>query len=340
MRKSVWGAVTFSFGLLAACGASKGTPAAAGPDANSTAAVATDWGSICKAAKARAPRCGVPDQMVADCEKIGGCAEHPYDTSALPVLATCLADSDCDACTKAASASPSAAGKAFLAAAADYEKRCQRNDDLAALVTRVGGLFNADSLKPFSDCMQMPSCDDAATCNANLHMGGASVMANSQCTDVLGLGASSESASNIPPPPPPPPVDLTGQPAPELSADAISAKIPSIGSLKGKIVVVHFWASWCVPCNKTMPMLDAFAKKNKKKVVVIGISEDDDADAAKKFLAANKIKFLNGLDAQKQTAKAYTPTTMPMTFVIDRTGKVASVIPGNHFTAADLQKSL
>ena len=101
-------------------------------------------------------------------------------------------------------------------------------------------------------------------------------------------------------------------------------------SLVGKTVIVHFFASWCAPCKKMMPALDALAAKHKKNVVVIGVSVDDDQKSAESFLSTTKIKFATGWDSQKATAKAYGVQAMPSTFVIDKKGNVAAILQGAH----------
>src|SRR5665213_3588931 len=120
-----------------------------------------------------------------------------------------------------------------------------------------------------------------------------------------GATATTQQASAPDPSAPAPmqaPVDATQESAPELSVTALgTTAVPSIQSLKGKVVILHFWASWCAPCTKAMPMLDAFAKKNKSKVVVIGISVDDDEASAKNFVATLNVKFPNGFDAVSYT---------------------------------------
>lgn len=122
-----------------------------------------------------------------------------------------------------------------------------------------------------------------------------------------------------------------GQHAPDLVVDALgSAKIQKMSALAGKTVVVHFWASWCTPCKKEMADLDALAAKHKKNLVVIGVSVDDDKKTADAFLKANKIKFANGYDGGKATAKAWGLSTMPTTFVVDKKGNLATILQGAH----------
>ncbi|MGH7281886.1 MAG: redoxin family protein [Polyangiaceae bacterium] len=140
-----------------------------------------------------------------------------------------------------------------------------------------------------------------------------------------------DTASSAPAPVPANADVQVGQHAPDLVVDALgSAKFPKMSALAGKTVVVHFWASWCTPCKKEMADLDALAAKHRKNLTVIGVSVDDDRKSADAFLAANKVKFANGFDSGKAAAKAWGLQTMPTTFVIDKKGNVATILPGAH----------
>jgi peroxiredoxin len=307
---------------------------------SSGTAGATDWASLCKLAKTRAARCGISNQTVADCEKLDGCTEHPFDTSAPAVLAKCLADSDCNACAKAATASPSPAGKAYFTAVSTFGKTCDAFKDPDAFIGSVGGLFNADSLKPFLDCTQKPQCIDAMSC-AGMASVGMDTEANIQCTQVLGLGASIGDANSVMTEPPP---DTTGteqigtaddleaagsmlaHPAPEIDVKPIGkGKAAKLKNLKGKFVFLHFWRTSGAPCGKSMADLEAFAKAHAdKKVVVIGIAIDKDDKGFADYIKKNPTKVPLMWDSAQKTAKTYHLLTMPETVVINPKGNVAA----------------
>ena len=97
---------------------------------------------------------------------------------------------------------------------------------------------------------------------------------------------------------------------------------------RGEVVLLHFWATWCIPCKKSMLRLDELQKANLGKVRVIGLSVDDDPSAFAEFLAELPVQFALAWDRNLETANRYAPKTMPATFVIDRTGTVRFELEG------------
>ncbi|MEO7743005.1 MAG: TlpA disulfide reductase family protein [Usitatibacter sp.] len=107
---------------------------------------------------------------------------------------------------------------------------------------------------------------------------------------------------------------------------------PAIASLKGRVVYVDFWASWCVPCRLSMPALDALYKKHSAAgLTVIGVNKDTSPDAAQKFLERVPVGFPLARDEQDTIAKAFDVKAMPSGYLIDRKGVVRKVHRG--FTA-------
>jgi peroxiredoxin len=126
---------------------------------------------------------------------------------------------------------------------------------------------------------------------------------------------------------------LCGQPAPDFSVNATSngsGKI-AMSSLKGKVVVVDFWATWCEPCKKSFPNLQQLNVKYKASgLEIVGISEDDDASGIAEFGKNYGAKFPLAWDQGKTVASKYDPKTMPTSFIIDRKGIVRFVYMGYH----------
>jgi cytochrome c biogenesis protein CcmG/thiol:disulfide interchange protein DsbE len=102
-----------------------------------------------------------------------------------------------------------------------------------------------------------------------------------------------------------------------------------LSDLRGKVVVLNFWASWCPPCLEETPSLN----KLQQDIVagggtVLGISVDEDNDAYQKFLADNHVVFPTYRDATKKTATDYGTSMFPETYLIDRQGRLARKIVG------------
>ena len=132
-------------------------------------------------------------------------------------------------------------------------------------------------------------------------------------------------------------------PAPALSMAALEGGAPvTMASLKGSVVYVDFWASWCVPCRLSMPALDELYKKNKSRgFAVVGVNKDATAGDARKFLAKVPVSFTLVQDGADAAAKSFDVKAMPSGYLVDRKGVVRHVHRG--FTAetgAALEKEI
>jgi peroxiredoxin len=128
---------------------------------------------------------------------------------------------------------------------------------------------------------------------------------------------------------------LVGNPAPDFSVKVVagSSGTVSLKSLRGKVVLVDFWGTFCEPCKKSFPKLqDLNAKYGGNGLKIIGISEDesDDKDKIPSFADTYGAKFALGWDADKSIAKSYKPETMPSSFIIDKKGVVRFAHVGYH----------
>jgi peroxiredoxin len=128
---------------------------------------------------------------------------------------------------------------------------------------------------------------------------------------------------------------LVGNPAPEFSFKVVggSAGTVSLKSLRGKVVLVDFWGTFCEPCKKSFPRLQSLhAKYGSNGLKIIGISEDESEDKEKipSFADTYGAKFTLGWDADRSIAKSYKPDTMPSSFIIDKKGVVRYAHAGYH----------
>ena len=126
------------------------------------------------------------------------------------------------------------------------------------------------------------------------------------------------------------PSTMLGKPAPVFKLAAVDKllvadqAIPGLetADLKtGKVTIVNFWASWCVPCHAEHPMLDVL--KQKAGIVLVGVNYKDDPADARRFLGANGNPYLKiGADVNGRTAIDWGVYGVPETFVVDGTGKI------------------
>ncbi len=115
-----------------------------------------------------------------------------------------------------------------------------------------------------------------------------------------------------------------GEPAPDFSLTLLDGSEISLSDLRGQVVVINFWASYCGPCRQEAPELQAVWERYKGAgVVLLGLSYKDAEDASRAFLEDLGITYLNGADRRGKIGRAYGITAVPETFVIDAEGKVA-----------------
>jgi cytochrome c biogenesis protein CcmG, thiol:disulfide interchange protein DsbE len=128
---------------------------------------------------------------------------------------------------------------------------------------------------------------------------------------------------------------LVGNPAPDFHLKAVNgSKAPiALADLRGQVVLVDFWGTFCQPCKKSFPKLEELnSKYGGRGFHVIGISEDeeDDKDKIPSFAETYGAKFPLAWDNDKSIARQYKPDTMPTSFLIDKKGVVRFAHVGFH----------
>jgi cytochrome c biogenesis protein CcmG, thiol:disulfide interchange protein DsbE len=102
-----------------------------------------------------------------------------------------------------------------------------------------------------------------------------------------------------------------------------------LADLRGKVVILNFWASWCPPCLEETQSLNKLQQQiSSKGGVVLGVSVDEDKAAYQKFLVDNHVIFPTYDDVSKKSAADYGTSMYPETYLIDRSGHLARKIVG------------
>jgi peroxiredoxin len=109
----------------------------------------------------------------------------------------------------------------------------------------------------------------------------------------------------------------------------LAGKSERLADLKGKIVILNFWATWCPPCVEETPALNRLQKYvDARGGLVLGVSVDDDGNAYEKFLKDQSVVFPTYRDTTKKSAADYGTSMYPETYVIDRKGRIARKFVG------------
>jgi cytochrome c biogenesis protein CcmG/thiol:disulfide interchange protein DsbE len=103
----------------------------------------------------------------------------------------------------------------------------------------------------------------------------------------------------------------------------------SLSSLRGQVVVINFWASWCAPCKEEAPMLEqAWRSWRDRGVVFVGIDAQDFTDKAKRFIRRYGLTYPTVRDKSDATTSAYGLTGFPETFFVSADGRLVARVTG------------
>lgn len=131
---------------------------------------------------------------------------------------------------------------------------------------------------------------------------------------------------------------VVGDVAPQFALRSPDGATVSLEQFRGKVVLLDFWATWCPPCMREMPELNALHNElNAKGFSVVGINrEPEDVPKVREFLASKNITFPVGIDANG-TGERYRILSLPTTVLVSREGKVERIFLG--YTQPDVMRS-
>jgi cytochrome c biogenesis protein CcmG, thiol:disulfide interchange protein DsbE len=114
---------------------------------------------------------------------------------------------------------------------------------------------------------------------------------------------------------------IVDQPAPSLVLKQLNGEVLDLSKLRGKVVLVNYWATWCAPCKKEMPVLNSFYQRHRGDgLEVIGISADRPRDFAKMRKMSGSLAYPTATMGEITDNGFGPPEGFPLTYVVDRNG--------------------
>jgi cytochrome c biogenesis protein CcmG/thiol:disulfide interchange protein DsbE len=118
--------------------------------------------------------------------------------------------------------------------------------------------------------------------------------------------------------------------APDFAVPDLAGQAVRLSALRGKVVVLNLWTTWCPPCREEMPSMERlYQKLGPKGLVLLAVSQDDGGQAVvEPFVKGLGLTFPVLVDPQHQVGSAYGVWGYPETFIIDREGRIAERVIG------------
>lgn len=144
------------------------------------------------------------------------------------------------------------------------------------------------------------------------------------CASCTAAPDATTGAADEPPTPPPAaaPDDAAPFYAPDFTADTLDGGQITLSNLRGRWVVLNFWATWCAPCVEEMPALQQIADDYADTLTLLGVNMRETPQEVAAFIEAQAIRYPILINPGDQMLLDYTVTGLPQTFIIDPAGEI------------------
>jgi cytochrome c biogenesis protein CcmG, thiol:disulfide interchange protein DsbE len=121
----------------------------------------------------------------------------------------------------------------------------------------------------------------------------------------------------------------TGEVAPDFTRTDLQGKAFTLSALRGKVVLLNFWATWCAPCREEMPAFSAWQRSHGKQgLAIVGVSMDDDPGSVRQALATRPVSYPVVMGDAKLGERMGGVLGLPLSYLLDRDGRVVARYQG------------
>lgn len=125
------------------------------------------------------------------------------------------------------------------------------------------------------------------------------------------------------------PKPLPNHPAPDFTLDTLNGESIRLADLRGDVVLINIWASWCAPCRAEMPMIQAAAQRYADQDLhILAVNQAENPQTVQQFLQKHGLSFGALLDRDGSVSHQYHARALPATFFVDRNGIIRTVYYG------------
>lgn len=131
--------------------------------------------------------------------------------------------------------------------------------------------------------------------------------------------------------------------APDFTLQTLNDETVTLSDLRGQVVIVNLWASWCGPCRLEMPAFKKVYEEYKKRglvILAVNSTSQDTRTAVEKFVAEFQLPFQIPLDTDGAVSRLYRLSALPTTFFIGRDGVIANVVVGGPLVESTLRAEI
>ncbi len=132
-----------------------------------------------------------------------------------------------------------------------------------------------------------------------------------------------------------------GAPAPDIALPMLSGEARTLRDLRGQVVILNFWATWCGPCRAEMPALaEIQAQYASRGVIVVGVNQREDTGSIRRYLDSIGVDFPIALDPTGESNRLYRVFGLPTTYLVDRQGVIRDAVFGGPMARALIESKL